>query len=673
MQKTDFFKNVEGLNITDSPFFVKDGQATGGFCYDYSSTGGISKVLGPSLLNAVTDAQLKTIGMALLNTSAGVKTVIRAAGTKIQTFEPSSGTFTNIASDSVAASTDFLASGSTQPVVSASFNTANSPLTWLAGGGMSTLYAYTGSAITANGVAAPTGTFTAVNQGSSTGGAWTPTSGTYYWAIALRKRSTQALSNAALDQTATISTATDTVILTFPAGIDTTSYDKWYVYRSSVGGATAFTAGTLVAKVDTTLATYTDTGAALATSQNIPRSGNTILDNSQLTAGTYNCVATFKRHLITAYGSTICISALDLPESWPIGLTIPIPSGGNITSLGVIGYNNPDTGTTDEYLVICKQRETWIITGGLTYNTTTALYDLALKFVDEVGCAAQALMVPCGGFLTWVDYRGIYMWSGVGKPVYCSRPIEAFFSTDGDLDKTQLAVGFGVFFRKKNQVVWTLSHRTKGTNRIQLKLDLRLTIPQMSQSLVSSVTEGVFMMDSFAEPFYGGLSYLPTDLDEAFLVGDASGHIYRMYFSVNDAGAGVAFSYVTKYLDMGQPSISKNFNKIIVYVSQFTTQDLTLDYWAGYRNLISDRSTIAESMGNESTTNASRWDLAVWDEGLWDESNDSVIPLVFNLASSENNREGDSLLLKFSQSDAGVPVIIHGFSVFWSTLAPVKG
>ncbi len=790
IKQADFFKNTAGLNLTDSPFFIQDGQASGGYNYDYVRTGGIQKVLGLSKINTVADTQTNAIGCGVHNQVAGnTKTVIRAAGTKLQAFDSVAATFTNQTEDTATAGTDFLASASTQPVIFAGFSASASDQIWGAGGGLalptayvtyvtngeytwvnsgagsglfvtgnviaftlngrvysvpfltnsittltnvatamagdvdvgqaavtdnlstitfkgkngkaitltavsvtggatqptitvSTVVAPSGSGVTSaritqNGVNAPTGTFTAVNQGSSTGGFWGGATGNYYFAISLRKASTQALSNCALDVLVVIANATDSALLTFPTGIDTTKYDKWYVYRSSVAGAAAFTAGTLVAQVKTTAATFVDTGLALATSQLVPRAGNALLDNSPLPTGTYNCVTMWKRRLVTAQGSTVYISDLNKSESWPTGLPITIPTGGSIRSVQTVGSNPTNSPTPDEFLVVHKDTETWVITGDGTYSATTALYNTALQFVDYIGCPNPALCIKAAGFLAWVDVRGVYLWSGAAKPVYVSRPIEGWFGYDGGLDKTQLGVGFGVFYRKKNQIIWTLSDRTKGTNKVQLKLDLRLTAPQMlnqyTQQLTNTVVEGVFNMDAHAVQLYAGATYLPSTNQEAFVAFDNSGFAYNQYASVSDSGAGVAFNYTTKAIDFGMPTISKQFSKVVVWVdSGAGGKDLTLKYWAGYRSLITQGSQQTRPMDPKidphKTAAVSRWDLGIWDNSLWDDYTANIIPIVYNLDSTKNNNQGEALMLDFSQTDASAPVTIHGFSVFWDAL-----
>lgn len=783
LKQADFFKNTAGLNLTDSPFFIQDGQASGGYNYDYVRTGGIQKVLGLSKINSNADTQLTSLGSGLHTQVANnIKTVIRAAGTKLQAFNPTSGTFTNQTEDTTIAGTDFLAAGTTQPVICTNFSAASSDQLWAAGGGLAqptgyvtyvtngeytwvnsgagsglfvtgnviaftingraysvpfltnslttltnaatamagdvdvgqaavtdnlstitfkgkngkplvlTAISVTGGAtqptvtvntivtasgsgvtsahVTANGVAAPTGTFTAVNQGTSTGGFWGGATGNYYYAIALRKASTQALSNCALDVMVVIATATDSVLLTFPTGIDTIKYDKWYVYRSSVAGVMGFTAGTLVAQVKTTAATFVDTDLSLATSQLIPRAGNGLLDNSPLPSGTYNCVTMWKRRLVTAQNSTVYISDLNKPESWPTGLPITIPTGGAIRSVQTIGSNPTNSATPDEYLVVHKDTETWVITGDGSFSASTALYNTALQFVDYVGCSNAALCVKAAGFLAWVDTRGVYLWNGIAKPVYVSRPIEGWFGYDGGLDKTQLGVGFGVYYRKKNQIIWTLSDRTKGTNCIQLKLDLRLTASQMvnqyTQQLTNTVVEGVFNMDAHTTALYAGITYLPSTNQEAFVAFDNLGFAYNQYASVSDSGGGIGFNYTTKALDFGMPTISKQFSKVVVWVdSGAPGKNLTLKYWAGYRTLVTQESQQQRPMDVKTPAAVSRWDMGIWDKSLWDDYTSNIIPLVFNLDSSKNNNSGEALMLDFSQPEASAPVTIHGFSVFW--------
>ena len=662
------------MNLTDTPFYVKDGQATGGYNYDYVRTGGIQKIRGLAAVNSAADAELISIGLGTHFPLTGNKTVLRAAGTRVQTVDMSSGTFTNLENDIATPVTAILAAGSTQPVLFQGFSTASLDMTWLAGGGLTLPYGFNGTKLTENGVAAPTGTFTAVNQGSGTSGAWGTATGVYYYSIALRKTSTQALSNAALDQAVTIVTATDSVLVTFPTGVDATLYDKWYLYRSSVGGASAFTAGSIVALVDVGTASYIDLNVTFLSAQVVPRSGSVSLDNSQLPAGTYNSITLWKRRLVAAYGNTVCISDTDKSESWPTGLRINLPSAGPITGLSTCGYFSAE-GLSDEYLVVYKERETWVITGTTLYNTDSDLYDLELKFVDSVGCITQSLAVRAGGYLCWIDYRGVYMWNGQGKPIYCSRPIESMFSMDGSINKSAMSTCWGAYSRRKNQVMWAVSDRAMGQNKTVLKLDLRLSSPRSADGIVAGVvvSEGVFMQDSHGTALYAGTTYLPGDNEEVILVGDDAGFVHQAYYGATNNGSGIAFSYQTKAFDFGEPTVAKQYSKVVAYIDKSVHADLTLDYWAGYRTSNALRSTVNTDMAVGGNITGAIWDLATWDVAYWDEGDtNSIVPVVFNLNSDQNNNSGDSLMLRFSQNGASVPVTIHGFTVFWDVLAPRK-
>ena len=661
MKKADFFANVGGLNITDSPFYVKDNQATGGMNYDYANTGGITKRRGLDRLNTSADAQLRSLGLNLHNTSVDVKTVVRAAGTKFQSVVLDPFVATDQNEDTLAVNSNFFIAGSTQPVEMVNYLTADSSVVWAAGGGASSMYGYTGTNITKNGTPAPTGTFTITNLGNGTGGAWA-TTGTYFYALVLRKRSTKARSLAALDDDVTITDVSQGVELTFPA-VDATKYDQWLIYRSAVSGVTGFTTGDLVATVDTADADYIDTGSSTANAQNVPRAGG-VVDNSELPAGTIKYITIFKRRLVTAIGSTFYLSDVNKPESWPSANFITIPTGGSITGFGVVGSNAPLSSSTDEYLVIFKEKEMWMLTG-------TSVADWELKFVANVGCANQSLIVAGNGYLAWIDYRGIYLWNGSSKPIYTSRPIEAIFAQDGDLDKTKLYYGWGEFSNKQNNIVWVLSHKVYGENTFSIKLDLRLTLPETQESIEQSVMDGFFAFDTYDIPLYSGFTYLPSSVEENFLVGDASGYVYKAFRLAQDVTEGIEFSYITKFLDMGMPGQAKRFFKVIAWVDELGPWDLTLDYWSNYRLRDADRSTIDASMDSNSSVAAALWDLAIWDRSEWDDYVPRRKALIFNLSSAQNNNEGDCLLLRFKQIEANSPVTIYGFSVLYEEL-PIR-
>lgn len=650
--------NSGGINITDSPLFMQDSQATGqSYNYDYAVTGAVSKVLSPTLLNVIADAQLKTVGLGQYHSvSDDTRTMIRCAGTKIQTYNTSTGAIANLTDDTVAAGTTFLDSSTTQPVVFSPFNTViGGTQLWMAGGGLSSIVGYYGTKITTNGVAPFGGSITPVVN-TSGGGTFAAT-GTYYYAVQGRKLSTQTFSNLALDVSAVVANTDDSVTLplTSVTGIDTTLYDQIWIWRSAVSGSSAFTTGSIIAKLASTSTTYTDTGTSIASSQNAARAGNTILDNSQLGSGTYKYLTAFKRRLVTVKDSTLYLSDLNKPESWPTVNTITIPSGGPITGLGVIGVPSEYTTGADEYLCIWKERELWVLTGSSSSDWT-------LLFVDKTGCASQSLVVSFNSFVTWMTYNGIYIWDGRGRPSRVSRPIQSLFAADGDLDKASLSQGYAAQYEKGTQIIWRVSHRVKGKNKLSIKMDTRLTIIAAKENLQNPEIDGVFIFDSDVNSYYSICSFKGSTQEEALIVGDDAGYVYQLYSSATSA---VTFGYETKHLDMGHPEVMKRFKRVLVYVEKLTDNDLSMYFWADFRIRDEYRSVTKATMAPSKGTQPALWDIALWDQGYWDDYTPDISPIEFNIHNTENNAEGLSLKLRFEQMEASAPVRIHGFAVEW--------
>lgn len=660
-----YFNNTGGLNFSDSTFAIKPEQATGGYNFDYVKTGGIQKSLCPSKTSASPDAQLNTLGVFLRNTRKNVKSIIRAAGTKIQVANIAGAPFTDLAQDTTAASTNFLSSTSTQPVVGAMTTTPTSNVLWLAGGGMDGLYGVPGDAVTANGVSAPTGAL-ALSE-TAGGGSWA-TAGTYFYAVAFRKLSTQAISNAALDLSIAVTNASNTieVDLSGITNVDATLYDKIYLYRSAVASVSGFTAGDLVAQIDPATTTYSDTGTSLTSAGLVPRNGNTILDNSRLPSGTYESLVVFKRRLVTASDSTVYLSDLNKFESWPAQNVIEVPSGGKITGLAIISFTTPSATTTDEFLAVFKEQELWIITGDSSEN-------YALKFIDSTGSLNQSLIVGANGYLYFIDYRGIYLWDGAGKPVYISRIIEDIFSINGKLDKALLYRGFGSFFRRQNEVIWCLSSTDVGEQKYILKLDLRLTLPQVSNTLGERILDGVFIQGKTAASMYAGNSFMfPTssNQEDVFVTGDGSGYLYRMFYDTVGTGANdYDFTYDTNFLDQNKPRAAKRYEKVIAWVEGAGNWDLTLDYWTDFKTNENDKNTISVQISTADSGEIALWDVGRWDEAQWDGYIQKPRPIVFNLqAAPYNNAEGEVIKLRFRNQNSEQPILIYGYSILYSDI-----
>lgn len=683
--QADFFNNVGGLNTTDSPFRVLDEQATGGANYDYLYTGGFRKRYGNTLLNSSANSPTGTNGLGIFSNAAGTKTILRSTNSVLQTINQTTGAGTTVTDDTVASGTSLFTS--TQPVVFSQFDTTSAMATWMAGGGQASaaLHGYYGSKYTQNGAAALAGSIS-----TSDGGAGTATfsANTYWYSVVAYKASTQVTSNAALDKSYTVSTGTNNTDIQLSAitAYDTTKYTQIWIYRSAAGGSTGFTTGDLVAKISYNGTTYTvtegsgsivstskyrDTGSYISTSTSVPRAGSTTLDNSVLPAGTYNVVTSYRRRLVTAYNSTLCFSDINKPESWPTANTLTIPSGGPITALGVINFNTPEaSGDPSELLVVFKERETWLVRGStfVTLSTTNIGVileaDIQLIYVDAVGCPGAKLVTNANGFLFWLDYRGAYFWDGANKPIYCSRLIEYDFGPDGDIDLSNLSTGSAVFLRKQNEVIWVLSSKTYGVNKLALKMDLRLSLGDIGNAVLGRILEGVFIKDTYPNNVYGMASTIVSAAEILYGAGN-DGYNWKMYDNLNaDNATGIQFSYQTRPLDLGSRSTTKRYHKVIVWCQEGNINNLTLNFWTSYRILDSYKSSVSEQITNQVST--AIWDQSTWDNSYWDQIYKTYNPVVFNLASAEQGTEGEALTLQFVQTDTSSPVTIAGFSVIYS-------
>lgn len=576
--------------------------------------------------------------------------------------------------------TDVLTGGSTQPVVYSMYNTPSSGVLWGAGGGMSTLYgAYSATQITANGVPAPTtSSFTAT---PAAGGSLT--AGTYRYTLVYRKLSTQALSNASTSTECSGTTSGGNLTLQLAwtlSNNDTTKYDKIYVYRSSPSGAAGFTAGVLVTILASTATTYNDTNDTSATgysaSENVPRANSTVLDNSQLASGTYRPLTTFKRRLVTAYGSTVVFSDVNKPESWPTYQTITVPSGGEITALAVAALTSPLATDIDEALVVFKQSECWVITGDGVLDDND-LPNWTLKFVNNSGAITQASVVSAEGYLAWVNYKGFYMWNGTGKPVRISRKIWDKFQQNGDIDKSKLGYCFGMYSQKRNEIIWVLSSATEGEQVYALKLDLQRTIPKGQENAIGDrEIDGVFTPDVLDSAMYAGLAFLlsASSTEETLYLGDGAGFVYGAFSDTGDANGDtdVTMQVYTPYHNCGTPNVAKRFHKLVLWVLDNGVYNVDLTYWANFRFEDEDGSTQTLASDPNSVLGDAIWDSGLWDDMLWDSAPSYPRALVYNLSSSQNNTEGDCIRFLFEQTGHAETPVIYGYSLYYSELAVRK-
>jgi hypothetical protein len=685
--QADFLDNVGGLNNTDTVFRITDSQAIQATNYDYIATGGFRKRPGHTKLNSSAAAVTRTTGTFVHKTLTNIKTLLRTTPTILQSIDETTGAQTQVMSDA-ASTTDAFTSNI--PTNFTQFNSPTKSLTWIAGGGQAsgTLLGYDGTKYTPNGAEPLTGYITP----SAAGTTGSLTAGNYYYAIVAYKGLTGVTSNAALDVLYASAGTNNCLVAPFLNAYDTSRYTQYWLYRSSVGGSSGFTAGSLIAKIAYDGATFTllegtgslpvpgfgwylDNGGNISSSVTVPRAGNVLLDNSMLPVETaITSVVTYRRRLVVAQGSTVFMSDQNKPESWPTTNAITIPSGGPITALAVINFNTPTSSTTNELLVIFKERELWTITGNSFINLTDvndnvyAASDISLLFVDYVGCVTQTLAVNANGFLFWVDYRGIYMWDGSNKPIYCSRLIESDFAFDGDIDLANLIYGSGQFLRRQNQIIWYLSDKDQGVNKLAYKLDMRLTAPNVEGALAGRILEAVFCKDTVTRSIYGMYSSL-SGANEVLYAGDDEGYIWKLYDNfTGDGSTAINFTYRTRPLDMGSTGITKRFKSVVVWCQQSTLSDLRLNFWTGYQTTPTLTTTNYEAI-SQTVTNT-LWDLGTWDVSLWDQAYLTYTPVVFNLNSSDYGTEGEALTLEFVQNEIESPVVIAGFSVVYSIIGP---
>jgi hypothetical protein len=672
----DYFTNNGGLNTADSPFVVDASQCTGGKNFDNRKRGGIQKRFGHAKLNAAADTQLKTLGFGLWDKPSSARQALRGAGTKLQNFDVSAHTFANLSEDTTTATTTFLST--TQPVVSSMFNNANAGILWSAGGGMNAIYGmYSATKVTKNGVTPPSGSISVSTGGAD--GVFAST-GFYRYAVALRKTSTQAISNAALFKEVNVTATTQhvTVDLSSITGIDTAKHDKIYIYRSSVStgaqGNVAFTAGDLVAQVNSNVTSYSDTGTYVSTSEAVPQAGNLALDNSELPTATYTTLALFKQRLVTASGNTVYITDTNKSESWPTVHRITLPAGGDITALGVVSLTSPLSTDIDEALCVFQQRKLWVITGSGAIDTTTQIPDWSLKFVNTSGAPGQAVVVQAEGQIAWVNQRGFYIWNGAGKPKYISRSIEDKFQLSGEVDKSKLNIAWGMYVESRGEIQWCLTSKTYGENQYLLKFDLRsASTSNENTQLGDAELAGIFTPDVLTFPSYAGIAFIAatTSAEETVYYGDAAGFVYSGYTSSLDGAGFVDLEYQTPYLFFGTPGQAKRASKVVVWVLDKGDYTLELTYWSDFRSSSADASTRKVSISPGSTGTGFQWGQAKWGVGTkWGHTNSRPRPITFNLA--DNNSEGDCIRLQLAQRNSSRQCLLYGFSVYYTELGTRK-
>lgn len=653
----DFFENTGGLETSNSPFLAHPECASGGFNFDYVQKGALRKRKGPLLLSAADGSA--TLGLGFYNDQNSIRDIIRYTAGGITVFNQSDWSSTPISHE-----TPSTALTLPNRVVSTMFTSPTTNVLWcpnLTQGLLGIYKTQTGYKLTKNGAAD-------VSDGKliaslSTGSGVFLATGTYRYTVTATKKS-GAEGNAALEATIDVTDTSRIVLVTLTNTLDPNIYSKVSIYRSFVNGSALFTVGSLIAEITTISPTITfnDTGASIVDNQLIPRVNSTIRDYSELPTGNVKAVTTFKGRLVTAIGSTLYLSEESNPEAWPTANRLPLQTGGDITALASVSFTTQFSSTTDEYLCIFKQNECWVLSGN-------SLDDWVLKKIDDSGVSHQALVTQANGFLTWLNYRGLFLWNGSDKPAYISQNFEDLFQKRGIIKKDAFSESFVLYCPTRNEVQWYLQDATQtDEHTFTLKLDLRLTQLGQEQTLVERKMQGVVTPDRYPIQLSAGVCFIPDPNapDEQVLVSDIHGAIYLAYGATSDNTDTITFNYLTQNLDMGSRGHAKRYHKVVAWVKKTTALTLGLKWWVGYVPQSSAYGSRSESVTG--TTNSLVWDSGDWDEKNWANSDTEIVPITFNLSSSGTNSEGDCIQLQFEESSKN-EFILYGFTVYYTDMS----
>lgn len=697
----DFFSNGGGLNTSDSPFSVSHDSVADGVNFEYVAEGAFRRRLGHTRL-ATADTLTRSLGLGLWDKPGSARQVIRAAqlGTaagKLQVIDPTTYAPTALTSDEASPSSNvFPALAETTPVTMSMFNSPASGVLWASGANATNLYGvYSSTKFTANGSSAPVsggtpGSFTITG---ASGGTW-PATGLYakYMATFV-KASTGAESNGTVigASNGAIATSADKVALTFGSGVltapDTTKYTKMRIYRyvqySAFTDNLPFTGGDLIAEIaltgtfssitvndlGTTPATTSTTNAVtFVTSATVPNAGFTIQDNSVLPSGTYNVVTTWKQSLVTASGNTVYISDTNKPESWPLSLRFNVPSGGDIQALAVVAATSVTSAVIDTYLMIFKQNEVYVLQGTPDPVDTSGL---TLNFLDSVGAVGPAATVYAEGSTFWVSSRGIYAWNGNGKPLCISRPIKDKFLVSGDIDQQYAKQVWGIYKPDTQHVVFCLSSKAYGENKLILKADLKRVNHNQTDLLNNAQADGVITQEIMPSTAYAGLAYFAsaTSLTQSWLYADSLGYLWSMYVAIVDSTQTQPFSYTTQFLHLNTPFINKKLHKVLVYFKNYGPVTTTCNLWSDWRFQPSDATALVyDSNISGVVPTSSLWGFMTWGSGQWSSSSSVKIEtMTFNSKNVDGNDVGTSFRLQLVNTTSNLPIEILGYSVYYTT------
>lgn len=703
----DFFTNTDGLNTVDSPFVVGHNTISDGVNVEYVARGGFRRRDGHTRRGSA-DSDTRTIGAALWDKPGTGRLVIKASNTgaagKLKAVDLTSYSPTTLTSDEASPSSTPLPNNTSIPVSFSMFNTSSAGILWAAGSAATNLYGvYSGTKFTANGSVAPTVSSPATFSFVGSGGNYI--AGLYSkYMITFIKGSTSAESNATvLGKTTSASGGSDSATVIFSAATfpDVTKYTKMRVYRqisfAAFADNSAFTGGTLIAEItisglanfNSGTITLTDkfdsitmSGSGSATNNLtgvsdslVPNSGFVVLDNSPLPSGTFNVVTTWKRCLVTASNNTVYISDTNKPESWPLSLRFNIPSGGAIQALAVISASSITSSQIDEYLLIFKQNELWVVTGDPDPVNTSSL---SLKFVDSVGAVGPLAVVVAEGICLWFSTRGVYGWNGNGKPIHFFRPIKDKLASSGDIDLTKAQKIWGIYKPDTKHVVFCVSSKAQGSNGSSTQGENTYIYKQSLEFVQGSKTDlanktdldGSFTPEILPTSAACGVAFYPTTTStkQVQWFADYSGYVWTMYDAITDSTRVQPFEYTTQFIPLGSPFISKKVHRVLLYFKNNGPINLTMNYWSKYRFQVVDQSS-TEFMSTESgnTASSSIWGATTWGSGLWAASISSKTdPAIFELNNNNNNSEGDSFKFQFTNSDYTLPLEFIGFSVYYT-------
>ena len=256
----------------------------------------------------------------------------------------------------------------------------------------------------------------------------------------------------------------------------------------------------------------------------------------------------------TAYPEAIVFPKVNTATTWPTNQIIQIYPGTGRYIAASLPFAADMSESDKEVLLIWKDNGLFMLRHRvLSVGALTSAF-VQDAIPDAGGCPAPLGPIAVDNIAYWPSYRGFYMMGPDLQPQYIGRPLEVFWTT---VPKNRIPHIKSAYLQDLGQIWFTISGAGSagGTQTTNNKICVWSTVFRRWVGIHSGINANV--MCEFQDSNLNRYVYSSDYTD--FL-------IYKQNTGTSDgvSTTGIAASFKTGFLDLGNPGTQKSFRKFIL-------------------------------------------------------------------------------------------------------------